>query len=90
MKARLCRWLRELLVSLDQLAHVVWGGPKFILHGGPVPSADETISSKVGRMAVRGRRWALIVERVIDWTFERLGEAPGHCHRSIETFCPAD
>lgn len=84
MIRRLLAWLRELLIALDQLAHVVLGGPKYWIVGGPVPSADETISSKVGRMAIRGKRWALVAERVIDWLFELLGEQPGHCRREIE------
>lgn len=82
--SRLAIWTRELLISLDQLAHVVLGGPKYLVRGGPCPSADETISSKVGRMAIRGKRWALVAERAIDWLFERLGEEPGHCRREIE------
>lgn len=84
---RLCRWLREVLISLDQLLHVILGGPKYLIRGGPVPSADETISSKVGRRAIAGARWALTAERVIDWLFVQLGEGPGHCRRMIEMRC---
>jgi hypothetical protein len=83
MLRRLRRWLLELLISLDQLLHVVLGGPKYLLRGGPCPSADETISSKVGRQAVRGRRWALLAEVPIDALFRLLGER-GHCRRRIE------
>jgi hypothetical protein len=43
---RLGRWLREILISIDQLLHV--------LRGGPVPGADEAISSKVGWRAIAG------------------------------------
>lgn len=84
MRRRLCRWLHELLISLDQLLHVILGGPKYLFRGGPCPSADETISSKVGRQATAGKRWALVCERAIDWLFRQLGEEPGHCRRMIE------
>jgi hypothetical protein len=81
---RLAAWLVELLVAIDQLLHVLLGGPKFVLIGkGPCPSADETISSKVGRQAIRGRRWARICEVPIDAFFRLLGER-GHCRRRIE------
>ncbi|ARS29090.1 hypothetical protein [Sphingomonas sp. KC8] len=83
MIRRLTRWLWALAVSLDQLAHVLLSGPKYLLLGGPAPNPDETISSKVGRMAVAGKRWALIAEAVIDWIFIRLGDGPGHCRRNI-------
>jgi hypothetical protein len=80
---RLGCWLIELLVALDQLAHVLFGGPKFLLFGGPCPSADETISSKVGRQAMRGRRWAIVAEKLIDTLFRLLGQR-GHCRAHIE------
>lgn len=83
MTARLLKWLRAWLVALDQLAYVTLAAPKYLLAGGPVPSPRETISSKVGRMAVKGKRWALIAEAVIDWMFERIGSRPGHCRRAI-------
>lgn len=85
---RLTLWIRCLLVSIDQLAHMILAGPKYLLLGGPCPHPDETISSKVGRMAIRGRRWALITERGIDWLFERLGAEPHHCRRMIEKLPP--
>jgi len=83
MPHRLARWLIELLIAIDQLAHVLFGGPKYLIMGGPCPSADETISSKVGRQALRGRPWARIVEVPIDMLFRLLGER-GHCRRRIE------
>lgn len=76
-------WIFELLVSLDQLAHVILGGPKYLIFGGPCPSADETISSKVGRQAMKGKRWAQLAEMPIDALFRLLGEQ-GHCRRRIE------
>lgn len=83
MFRRLQFWLLEILVSIDQLAHVLLGGPKYLIFGGPCPSADETISSKVGRQALKGKRWARILEVPIDALFRLLGEA-GHCRARIE------
>lgn len=83
MFRRLAAWVVEILVGIDQLAHVVLGGPKFLLWGGPCPSADETISSKVGRQAMNGKRWAIVAEFVIDGFFRLLGER-GHCRNKIE------
>ena len=86
MRGRLVLWFRQLLVSIDQLACVVIAMPFFVLLGhGKCPSADETISSRVGRAARRGRRWGLLAERLIDRLFVLLGEAPGHCQRNVET-----
>jgi hypothetical protein len=76
---RLTLWLYQIVISIDQLAHVVCGGPKYLAMGGPCPSADETISSKVGRSAIAGKKWALITEVVIN---ALLG--PNHCRRMIE------
>ena len=83
MIARLKAWLLAFLVAFDQLAYVILAGPKFLIVGGPVPSPRETISSKVGREAIKGHRWALIVEPLIDDLFELLGSTPGHCRRDI-------
>ena len=77
---------QQLLVSIDQLAQVVLVGAAYLLRLTDVcPSADETISSYVGRGAIAGRRWALIAERIIDLLFVQLGEEPGHCRRNVET-----
>ena len=57
-----------MLIAIDQLGNAVTGGYE-----------DETISSRVGRAAVAGKRWGIILERVIDWLFW-----PGHCRGSIE------
>lgn len=83
---RLAQWVRQLLVSFDQLAYVLIAGPFFVVgRSRKCPSADETISSRVGRAALRGRRWGLALEAVIDRLFVILGEAPGHCRRNVET-----
>jgi len=78
------RWLRVLAVSLDQLVCVFWSGPKYLIVGGRCPYPDETISSRVGRGALKGKRWALILESIIDRLFVWLGEPPGHCRAHIE------
>jgi len=74
------RYLRNLAIALDQ-------GLNTLLAGDP----DETISSRVGRAALAGKRWGRISEWIIDRLFVWLGEAPGHCRRSIEVArCPHD
>ena len=76
---RLSQWLICLFVAADQLAHMILAGPKFLIVGGPVPNPDETISGKVGRMSIKGKRWAKSCEWLIDGLFRLLGEKPGHC-----------
>ncbi|MEG8040507.1 hypothetical protein QP166_14570 [Sphingomonas sp. LR60] len=77
---------RQLLVSIDQLAQVLVVG-LFYIAGltATCPSADETVSSYVGRGQLRGARWARILAPVIDRLFILLGEEPGHCRRNVET-----
>ncbi len=66
-------WLLGVAIAIDQLVNAwFWGNP------------DETISSRVGRAAVAGKRWGLIGEAIIDRLFMLLGEGPGHCRRNIE------
>lgn len=86
MIARLATWLRQLLVSLDQLAQVILVGLFYVLGlTDACPSADETISSYVGRGEIRGARWARLMAAVIDGSFVLLGEEPGHCRRNVES-----
>ena len=86
MIARLAAWARQILVSIDQLAQTLLVGPFYVLGlAATCPSADETLSSYVGRAQRDGRRWGLIVAPVIDGLFVLLGEEPGHCRRNIET-----
>jgi hypothetical protein len=80
---RLKAWLHAWLIALDQFAYVTLAAPKYLIIGGPTPSPYETISSKCGRMAAKGHRWAIIAAAAIDWLFERLGSPPGHCARAI-------
>lgn len=57
----------RLAVSYDQLANTMLGG-----------SEDETISSRAGKAARKGRRWGCVLCRLLDW-FQ-----PNHCEMSIE------
>ena len=89
MLGRLGRWLRQILVSLDQLAQVLLVGPFYVVElTDACPSADETISSYVGRAQIRGVWWARVLAPAIDGLFVLLGHAPGHCRRSIERIAP--
>ena len=57
----------RLAVAHDQLVNVVFGGHE-----------DETISSRAGKAARRGRKWGCLLCRFLD----RLD--PNHCEKSIE------
>ena len=86
MIRRLLAWLRQILVSIDQLGQVLIIGPIYVLGlADTCPSADETISSYVGRGQMRGAWWARVLAPVIDGLFVILGEEPGHCRRNVET-----
>jgi hypothetical protein len=77
--------LRQMLVAIDQLAYILIAVPIYVIAGGPTPSADETISSRVGRAAIKGHRWGLVLEALIDRLFVLLGSAPAHCRRNVES-----
>lgn len=83
---RLLAVIRQILVSIDQLAKVLTVG-MFYIAGltATCPSADETISSYVGRGQLRGAWWARILAPAIDRLFILLGDEPGHCRRNVET-----
>jgi hypothetical protein len=71
--------LYEILVWLDQGINVIF------LAG----SADETVSSRVGKACVGayGPRWvkpAIVARTMIDWVFLKLFGEANHCARSIE------
>ncbi len=86
MLRRLLEVARQLLVSADQFAQVVIVGLFYALGLTSIcPSADETISSYVGRGQLRGAWWAHILAPAIDTLFVSLGEEPGHCRRNVET-----
>lgn len=65
-------WER-ILLGLDQLANTLLDG-----------NEDETISSRVGRNALAGKKWALIAQSAINALFKFLTGKPDHCYRSIE------
>ena len=85
MAERFWLGLRQLLVAVDQLVYIVIAVPIYVVAGGPTPSADETISSRVGRAAIKGHRWGLVLEVVIDRLFVLLGSEPAHCRRNVES-----
>ena len=57
----------KLAIGHDQLANAAFGG-----------SEDETISSRAGKAAKDGKRWACVLCRLLD-KFD-----PGHCNKGIE------
>jgi hypothetical protein len=82
---RLSNWVIQFLISIDQFAYVLLAGPFYVMFGGPCPSADETISSRVGRAAMAGDWWGKPCQWLIDHLFMLLRSEPGHCARAIET-----
>jgi hypothetical protein len=84
MAERFWLGLRQLLVAVDQLVYILIAVPIYVVAGGATPSADETISSRVGRAAIKGHRWGLILEAIIDRLFVLIGAAPEHCRRNVE------
>lgn len=75
------------LIAIDQLAHVMVTAPFYLIGVTDCPNEDETISGRVGRHALRGHRWALVVESLIDllfwWQKDENGKR-NHCRASIE------
>lgn len=63
----------RVLVSIDQLGNTLTGG-----------KPDETISSRVGRNAMAGKKWALIAEKAINALFWVLVGQRNHCRDHIE------
>ncbi|WP_242140881.1 hypothetical protein [Sphingomonas sp. TREG-RG-20F-R18-01] len=82
---RVSKWIIQLLIAIDQVAYVLLAGPYYLIVGGSCPSADETISSRVGRAAMAGSWWGKPCAWAIDHLFMLLGSKPGHCARAIET-----
>lgn len=84
MIARFRLWLHSWLIAVDQLAHVGLCFWLFVPFGrGKCPNPDETISSRVGRNAEEGKRWALAAEWLIDGLFLILTGQRGHCRASV-------
>ncbi|HEX8412457.1 MAG TPA: hypothetical protein VF637_01025 [Sphingomicrobium sp.] len=82
---RFWRGLRQLLVAIDQLLYIVIAVPIYVIWGGSTPSADETISSRVGRAEMDGKRWGIVLAAIIDRLFVLAGAGPDHCRRNVET-----
>lgn len=66
-------WGRRLLVALDQLGNTLFDG-----------DPDETISSRVGKAALNGKRWALVAEHLINALFLAVTGERDHCRNNIE------
>ena len=60
-------YFRRLFVAADQLVNVVFGG-----------NEDETISSRIGKDARRGKAFACVLCQVLHW-LDR-----DHCEKAIE------
>lgn len=85
MRSRARLWTWQMLICIDQLAGTWFFGWAYVWRGDrPCPSADETISSIVGKAALRGEPWALRWEIRINRIAVWLGDEPDHCRRSIE------
>jgi len=67
-------YIKRLLISIDQLGNTA-------LDGDP----DETISSRVGRNAVQGKVWAIVIAKVIDYIALTVFDQKNHCRNSIGT-----
>ena len=65
-------YLHRILLAWDRAWNAMFGG-----------SDRETISSRVGRNAIAGKRWALIAEKVIDYVFFVIRGQRNHCRESI-------
>ena len=77
---RFSNWIGRLFIALDQLFAVWVRGWAYVWFGsGELPSADETLSAFIGRMAIAGHKWALRAEKIIDF----LMTQPGHCRRAV-------
>ncbi len=60
------RYLLNWLILLDEALNTLVGG-----------DPGETVSSRAGKAQARGRSWACVLCRVLDWI------RPGHCEKSI-------
>ena len=79
MPARFKRWLYLFAVALTQgIVNTTLAGLWWAITGkGQEPDPDEPFSSRVGRNALSGKRWALIAEKLVDGIF-----GAGHCRAS--------
>jgi hypothetical protein len=79
MRRRFIRWLYLFAVALTQgIVNTTLAGLWWAITGrGSEPDPDEPFSSRVGRNAIAGKRWALIAEKLVDSIF-----GAGHCRAS--------
>lgn len=81
--------MKQFAIALDQVLNtLVWaqadcdpsrGGLRRVLSG--FGRADETLSARAWRLRDHAHTWGRF-ERVLDWTFARLGD-PDHCLTSF-------
>lgn len=84
MAGRIGKVTWELLATLSQILQTIIFGTAYLLHlTDTPPNRDETTSSKVGREAIKGKRWALVSEKIINTLALWLGDEPNHCRRYI-------
>lgn len=60
-------YFRRLFVAVDQLVNVIFGGDE-----------DETVSSRIAKDRRRGRKFACVLCKILDWI------DPHHCEKAIE------
>jgi hypothetical protein len=79
MAKRFKRWAYLFAIALTQgIVNTTIAGLWWVITGsGQEPDPDEPFSSRVGRNAIAGKRWALVAEYLIDAV---LGA--GHCRAS--------
>ena len=82
MHARFKRWAYLFAVALTQgIINTTMAGLWWVVTGnGQEPDPDEPFSSRVGRNAIAGKRWALAAEKVVDGIF-----GAGHCRASASS-----
>lgn len=66
------RYFLNILIGFDQTGNAILGG-----------NPDETISSRVGKAAMQGKRRAIVIEALINLLFSLVGQR-NHCALSIE------
>ncbi len=79
MWQRFTRWLYLFGIALTQgIVNTTLAGLWWVITGnGQEPDPDEPFSSRVGRNAIAGKRWALVAEKIVDGIF-----GAGHCRAS--------
>lgn len=65
-------YLKRVLIALDEFGNTCADG-----------NPQDTISSRVGRNAALGKRWAIICRAVINWIALKVFGQADHCQRAI-------